>query len=128
MNRKEELKREMKLHQDAITQEVESVKSTGKKFGLIALAAAGTFFLTYSIARGISAGKKSREEQYESDPDNGQRVVYQQAPPQKKSGFGKKVGGIIMTELAILLIGMAKYQLKNYLSKLDISNDEEDTE
>ncbi len=122
MNRKEELKQEVANHQHAIAHEIERYKEKGKKIGMAALITGGAFLLTYTIVRGISSGKKSRD--IEETPYEGQ-VVYQKPPAPQKSGFGKKVGGIIMTELAILLVGMLKKQITNYINKLDISHDDE---
>jgi hypothetical protein len=122
MNRKEVLKQEISDHRNAISREVEDYKRAGRKIGMAALIGGGAFFLAYSIARGIAAGKKqSAPGEYRAE---GTQPVYKAEAAPKKSGFGKKVGGILMTELAILLVGLAKNQIKSYISKLDLSDDE----
>ena len=126
MNKKESLKKEIRDHRNAIDYQVEYYKETGRKIGLMAVAAGGAFFLAYSIARGISAGKKDRVQYV---PEEGaQSPVYAAPPsPPRKSSIGKKIGSIILSEVGVLLIGLAKKQIKNYISNLDLQDDEEDT-
>lgn len=123
MNRKEELKQEIKLHREAINEKVDNLQSTGRKVGLSALVVGGAFLFTYTIVRGIAAGKQQKVQV----PSEGMPLVAKAAPI-KKSGIGSKIGSFIMTELAVLLIGVAKTQIKNYFSKLDHEDEEGDTE
>ncbi len=123
MNRKEELKQDISRHRTAINDEVDHLRSTGRKVGFSALVVGGAFLLTYTIVRGIAAGKQQKHQAANSDTPP---VVKAQAS--QKSGIGSKIGGLIMTELTVLLIGLAKNQIKNYFSKLDIEDEESDTE
>jgi len=126
MNRKAELQKELDAHKKAINDDISNIKTTGKKIALSSLVVGGAFFLSYSIARGIASARYK----HTAPPESFQGAVYNPPPPPKpvKSGIGKKVGGIIMTELAILLVGLAKKELKTFISRINLGDEQEDTE
>jgi hypothetical protein len=114
MGRKEELKQEIEYHKQALNQEFSEVKRKGKKFGIAALAVGGAFFLTYTIVKAIASGKSKNYP--ESNYRDAALVKYSSVKP-KKSGYIRKITGLLLTEVAIILAGLAKKQVKTYLSK-----------
>lgn len=121
MNKREELKKEFEEHKAAINDDLQYIRTKGKRIALSAVVVGGAFFLSYSIARGISAGRRSKSI---NDTETYQAVVSApQAVKKKTGGLVNKVSGILITELAVLLIGLAKKQVVNYLSNLPASDD-----
>lgn len=111
MDRKEELKQEIEYHKEALNREFSEVKRKGKKFGISALIVGGAFFLTYNIVKAVSSGKRK------SYPANHDRDIKYSSVKPKSSGYIRKIRGLLLTEVAIILAGLAKNQVKSYLSK-----------
>jgi hypothetical protein len=123
MDRKEELKREIEFHQQAINMEMSEMKEKGKRIGKSALVVGGAFLLTYLIVRGVTSGKKKKH--VVTDNVQSAPVVTSAAySPPKKNGITRKLMGLVLTELAVILAGVAKGQIKNYVAKSKNQNDD----
>ncbi|MCA6074374.1 hypothetical protein [Fulvivirga sedimenti] len=116
MKTKEELKRQSKIHQQALEHDFEEIIVEGKRTAKKAALVAGGILLTYLVVRAITRKKVVVRE------SAGSQNFYEN-PPQK-SGVVGTMGKMILTEAAILGMKFAKEKVKDYIDNLMETDDD----
>lgn len=111
---KEELQRQSAAHQSAIESDFTELKRKAGNIGKVAAVVGTGFFVSYLIVRAI----RGEKEYVTSDEDNGKVYAANANVTQNKgSSFLRTISGIVMTEAAVFLVGIAKEQLAKIINK-----------
>ncbi len=110
MKTKEELKRQSKFHQQALEHDLDEIIIEGKRTAKKAAYIAGGALLAYLVVRTLTRKKVVVSESEDT------RNIY--APSPQKSSVVGTMGKMILTEVAIMGMKLAKEKVKDYIDNL----------
>lgn len=113
---KKALQQNSLVHRQAFEQELSVLVDKSKKIATKTLIIGGSLAVSYYVVKKIFGTKKKHKKK--SDGMTKETVI------RKKSSVSSKIKSLIMTEVAVFLMAIAKKQLQAYLEKNNPREDE----
>ncbi|MBL6449684.1 hypothetical protein JMN32_25465 [Fulvivirga sp. 29W222] len=114
--RREELEQDSQRHKEAFEVELSEVIDKTKRIATSALVVGGSFALTYYLIKKLTS--KDSEKKTNVDKNTESVTI------QKNPSLFSTVGNVILTEMAVFLLDLAKERLINYIENLNSREDE----
>ncbi|GAA0892540.1 hypothetical protein GCM10009122_22190 [Fulvivirga kasyanovii] len=118
--KKENLEQNSQKHREAFEHELSEVVDRTKRIATSALVIGGSFALSYYLIKKLTSKKSVKKIKRQKSTGDINEVVIQKHP----SVFST-VGNVILTEMAVFLLGIAKERLINYIENLNSRDDED---
>lgn len=118
--KKENLEQNSQKHREAFEHELSEVVDKTKRIATSALVIGGSFALSYYLIKKLTSKKSVKKIKRQKSTGDINEVVIQKHP----SVFST-VGNVILTEMAVFLLGIAKERLINYIENLNSRDDED---
>ncbi|UII34480.1 hypothetical protein LVD17_11735 [Fulvivirga ulvae] len=118
--KKEDLEHDSQKHREAFEHELSEVVDKTKRIATSVLVIGGSFALSYYLIKKLTGKKTVKKIKMQKDTGGVNEMVIQKHP----SVFST-VGNVILTEMAVFLLGIAKERLINYIQNLNSREDED---
>lgn len=106
---KKDFERESEEHKHAFEEELSEALDKGKRIATSALVIGGGFALSYYLIRKMTGGSSKKVKKIKGN-DSQQEVIIH-----KKPSVFSTVGNVVLTEIAVFLLAIAKEKLIEYL-------------
>lgn len=116
---KADLEQSSMAHREAFENELSEAVDRAKSIGTSALVIGGGFVVSYYIIKKLTTRKTVKKIKTTKDPDKINEVVIHKQPT-----VFATVRNVVMTEIAVFLLGIAKQKLVNYIENFNAGEDE----
>ncbi|ELR69934.1 hypothetical protein C900_04457 [Fulvivirga imtechensis AK7] len=105
-------------HKEAFEQELSEMLDKGKRIATSALVIGGGFAISYYLMKRLSGGKKVKKvKKKKHSPSNEYPETVNEVVVEKKPTVLSTVGNVLLTEIAVFLLAIAKEKLVEYIEK-----------
>lgn len=115
---REAYERASEEHKEAFEQELSEMLDKGKRIATSALVIGGGFAISYFLMKRLSGGKKIKKiKRKKHAPSDEYQERVNEMIVEKKPTVLSTVGNVLLTEIAVFLLAIAKEKLIEYIEK-----------